>query len=186
MGPADGRWQVARRSRRLAAVVVSASIGALAGTALEASAGGMETSGQIVRLRAADDKADSLLRIGIARSATFRQIAAEIERSDVVVYVQTRPMRLPGQLQFVAVRGGLRYLRVSVRTPAVDAVLVAWLGHELQHAVEIASAPEIVNEASLIQYYERVGSVYRSAGTMETSQAQLAWRRILDEVRYGR
>lgn len=177
---------MAPRRWRLTAVLASASIGALAAAAPEASARGTENTSRIVRLRAADDTAASLLRIGIARSATFRQIAAELERSDVVVYVQARPMRLPGQLQFVAARGGLRYVRVSVRTPAVDAVLVAWLGHELYHALEIASAPEVVDEASLIQYYERIGSVYRSAAVIETGRAQLAWRRILDEVRGGR
>lgn len=94
-------------------------------------------------------------------------------------------MSLPGQLQFAAVASGLRYLRVSVRLPGRDAELVAWLGHELQHAVELASAPEVIDQDSLIRYYERIG-MRRSAGAVETLAAQQAWRRILDEVKFGR
>jgi len=57
-------------------------------------------------------------------------------------------MSLPGQLQLAAVASGSRYLRVSVRLPGRDADLVAWLGHELQHAVKLSGAPEVVDQGS--------------------------------------
>ena len=137
------------------------------------------------RVRAGDPKAAALLSLGVTASPTFRLIVETLEHSDLVVYVQTRPMTLPGQLQLAAVASGSRYVRVSVRVPARDSDLVAWLGHELQHAVELAGAPEVVDQDSLMRYYERIG-MRRSAAAAETVAAQQAWKKILDEVKFGR
>jgi len=136
-------------------------------------------------VRARDRKAAALLGLGVTASPTFRLLLDTLEHSDLIVYVETRPMSLPGQLQLAAVVSGSRYLRVSVRLPGRDADLVAWLGHELQHAVELASAPEVVDQDSLLRHYERIG-MRRSADAVETVAAQQAWRRILDEVKFGR
>lgn len=136
-------------------------------------------------VRAGDPRAAALLTLGVTASPTFRLLVETLEHSDLIVHVQTRPMSLPGQLQFAAVASGFRYLRVSVRVPGRDAELVAWLGHELQHAVEVSGAPEVVDQDSLIRHYERIG-MRRSAGAVETLAAQQAWRRILDEVKFGR
>ena len=137
-------------------------------------------------VRAGDQKAAALLTLGVTASPTFRLLVDTLEHSDLIVYVQTRPLSIPGQLQLAAVASGFRYLRVSVRVPARDSDLVAWLGHELQHAVELAGAPEVVDQDSLIRYYQRIGSVRRATGTLETAQAQATWRKILDEVKFGR
>ncbi len=143
-----------------------------------------EVSGSHVR--ACDRKAAALLKLGVTASPTFRLLLGTLEHSDLIVYVETRPMSLPGQLQLAAVASGARYLRVSVRLPGRDADLVAWLGHELQHAVELAGAPEVVDQDTLTQYYQRIGSARRATNTLETGKAQETWRKILDEVKFGR
>ncbi len=137
-------------------------------------------------VRAGDQKAAALLRLGVTASPTFRLLLDTLEHSDLIVYVETGPMSLPGQLQLAAVASGCRYVRVSVRVPARDWDLIAWLGHELQHAVELAGAPEVVDQGSLTRFYERIGSARRATDTLETGKAQETWRKILDEVKFGR
>ena len=135
------------------------------------------------RLRSADREAAALLETGWVRSATFRDLVAAIERSDLIVYVETRPENLPGQLQFVAATPSCRFVRVSIRTPGLPRERVAWLAHELCHAVEIAIAPEIRDQATLRKYYERVGAAGRYSDHAESSVAQAAGLQVRLEMR---
>ena len=135
------------------------------------------------RLRAADTTAAALLRAGMARSATFRAIVETLEGSDLIIYIEARPIRLPGQLQFLAASPGCRHVRVSVRTPGLDTELVAWLGHELWHAVELAEAPDVRNQAGLLRLYQRIGMAGASGTTAETAKAQEVWTTVLYEAR---
>jgi hypothetical protein len=135
------------------------------------------------RIRAGDASAASLLRSGMARSATFRAIVEVLERSDLIVYIETRPARLPGQLQLLNASPACRHVRVSVRTPGLDTELVAWLGHELWHAVELAGAPEVRDQAGLLRFYERIGMTGTSGTTAETAKAQEVWTTVLYEAR---
>ena len=146
------------------------------------------TPGATSRLRASDQKAAALLHAGSARSATFRLLVETIDQSDLVVYVETRPLTLPGQLQFMSATPGGRYVRVSVRPMGLDNDLVPWLAHELWHAVEIAGAPEVRDRATLLRFYERIGGGFRAGATveMETVRAQETQATVLDELRGSR
>jgi hypothetical protein len=135
------------------------------------------------RIRAGDASAAFLFRSGMARSATFRAIVDAIERSDLIVYIETRPIRLPGQLQLLAASPGCRHVRVSVRTPGLDTELVAWLGHELWHVVELAAAPDVRTQAGLFRLYQRIGTAVASGSTAETAKAQEVWTTVLYEAR---
>lgn len=153
-----------------------------------ASAQSGSASGTQGRIRTVDDKAAALLRAGIGRSATFRQLVDAVEHSDLVLYVEARQLTLPAQLQFVSATPGGRYLRVSVRVLGLDDDLVPWLAHELWHAVEIARAPEVRDRPSLLRFYEKIGGGFRSGGSieMETVQAQETQERVLRELRTSR
>ena len=135
------------------------------------------------RLRAADPTAAALLRGGLARSATFRAIVETLEGSDLIIYIEARPIRLPGQLQLLAATPGCRHVRISVRVPGVDTELIAWLGHELWHAVELAGAPNVRDQASLLGLYRRIGMAGASGTTAETAKAQEVWTTVLYEAR---
>jgi hypothetical protein len=134
-------------------------------------------------VRGADRKGTALVAAGIASSATFRAIIDALDRSDVIVYVETGPIRLPGQLQFLAATSVCRHVRVSVRIPCLDTDGVAWLAHELWHAVEISRAPEVRDQDSLRRLYERIGSVGRAGASVESGDAQDVWTKVLYEVR---
>ena len=169
-------------SRRLGCVLLAAALGAH-----EVFAQDAVVPSATSRLRALDEKSAALLQAGNARSAAFRRLTQVIERSDLVVYVQTHQLNLPGQLQFVSATPGGRYLRVSVRVPGLDNDLLPWLAHELWHAVEIAGAPEIKDGVSLVRYYERLHGGFRAGGTakmvrMETVQAQKIRTMVFSEL----
>jgi hypothetical protein len=76
-------------------------------------------------------------------------------------------------------------VRVSVREMRVDNDLLPWLAHELWHATEIAGAPEIRDQASLLKFYERGGGGFQAAGgvQMETVRAQETQEVVLRELR---
>jgi hypothetical protein len=105
------------------------------------------------RLRAEIDE-------GLARSSLFRDLVARLDASDVIVYVESEcamSPRLFARLTFMASGGGRRYVNVRVSCALTDSEQIAALGHELRHAVEIADAPAIINDASLAAEYARIG-----------------------------
>ncbi len=156
---------------------------ASAGNSLEDQAGHVPHPG-VVRVRGADERARSLLQEGASRSETFRGLLEAIDRSDLVVYVQTGSLDRPGALLFVCASEGVRFLRIVVRAAGrPDDEVIAWLGHELQHAVEIATAPDVRDDDGVRRLYGRIGFTSRS--TCETEAAEQVWARVIAEVRYG-
>ena len=97
---------------------------------------------------------------GIEGSPLFRDLVAQLEASDVIVYVESDPLmpeRLQGRLTFVSSVGGRRYVKVGIACGLRGAQQIAILGHELRHAVEIARAVSVVDQPSLAAEYRRIG-----------------------------
>ena len=111
-------------------------------------------------VRSQDRSVRQLLKRGFTSSPTFRSLMARLEQSDVIVYVEEVP-RLPGGLEgrmmILPNPHGQRYVRIqlAMRGSPVDAVAV--LGHELQHALEVAQEPWVSDHASLAALYQRIG-----------------------------
>src|SRR5262245_2800241 len=83
---------------------------------------------------------------GARVSQTFRRPLDRLDASDLVVYVGYRSRlgaHLAGQTTFLTATAGVRYLRISIDPAVPGFQRIALLGHELQHAVEIAGAPEV-------------------------------------------
>jgi hypothetical protein len=119
-------------------------------------------------VRASEPAILALIDTGLSRSATLRSLIATLDESDVIVYIDVKVTRqgLGGYLahQIVA-RGGHRYLHVAVETKGAQDRLVALLAHELQHAVEVARAPEAVDTESLKQLFDRLAVRFGCGGT---------------------
>jgi predicted ATPase len=83
----------------------------------------------------------------------------------------------------MAAAGGLRYVVIRLQ-PKRRAAEIAMLAHELQHAVEIADTPSIVDEASLAREYARIGYRSRSAHGLafDTKAAVEIGRRVAEEL----
>jgi len=59
---------------------------------------------------------------------------------------------------------------------------MAMLGHELQHAIEVASAPEIRSQKTLEDYYRAHGVPGATESTYETDAAHRTEFRVREEV----
>jgi hypothetical protein len=141
------------------------------------------------RIRTADARMHALIDQGLRESVTFRALVERIRQSDVVVYVRCdgdRYSRVAGRLTFVSTAGGFRYVVVRLKPMQTAAEQIAMLAHELQHAVEIADAPAIVDSASLAREYLRIGHVNRWSETpgiaFDTDAAVEAGRQVLGEL----
>jgi len=129
----------------------------------------------------------TLVNEGKARSETFRQLVTTLDGSDVIVYLEPKMTRhmLGGYLfHDVAGRGGWRYLRIAVDFQGARNRVIALLAHELQHAVEVAQAPEAHNAESLETMFSRL-AIGGCGGTTcyETQAAQEVEYAVGDELR---
>ncbi len=175
----DARTGTARRRAAwVVGLLLAAGVGARPAYGQDAGQASAST-----RVRATDRKATTLLEEGVRSSATFREIVGQLEKSDLLVWVGTQPIKLPGQMQFLAATPTCRHVRVTVRVPGLDNEELAWLAHELWHAVEVAGASDVKDQASLQRLYERIGDGGRFTGVVESTKAQEVWTKVLYEVR---
>jgi hypothetical protein len=129
------------------------------------------------RVRPWDDRMSQLLGLGLERSAILRRLVLQIEAGNVFVYLQLDPRidkRLAGKLTFVGNTEKFRYVRVVINPELPAAVIIATIGHELQHVVEVVENPLVRDNRSLVSLYMRIGKANRVTGQpgWETDEAQ--------------
>jgi hypothetical protein len=131
---------------------------------------------------------EQLLAEAMRRSATVRSLVEQLDRSDLVVYVQTRPFKsrlTTGHLIFVSAAAGRRYVVVEIACGEPWNTQLATLGHELHHAVEIADAEWIQSSADMAVFYTYAGmsvGVEEGGESFETRGATEAGRRVAREL----
>jgi len=163
----------------------------LAATGLLLDAGPCAGADRLPCLRVTDRALASAVASGRERSATFRRLLQRIERSDLIVHLgrarEPFTRKLRGFTQFIAVTGGYRFVQVTISNTYVPSdELVALVGHELQHVVEVAEAPEVVDPESYHQLYRTIG--YPSCRTRrcyDTRAAVRTGQRVLEELTDG-
>jgi hypothetical protein len=97
---------------------------------------------------------------GARVSPTLRRLVDRLAASDVVVYLTFDRAPSPttaGHLSLIAAVGGRRYLRIAIDRRYLGCQRLAVLGHELQHAVEIADAPGATDQDSVASLYRTIG-----------------------------
>ena len=60
-------------------------------------------------------------------------------------------------MRFIARSATDRFVRIQLNADCSDQTLVALLGHELQHVVEVADHPEVQSPEDLRAFYRRTG-----------------------------
>jgi hypothetical protein len=140
---------------------------------------------KIPRVRPNDNPAIArLLDEGTTRSATFRRLVETIDATDGLVYVQEgrcgHNVRACLALS-VQVAGPNRILRIVVDTRRDHDELIAAIGHELQHAVEVLSDPHVRNDPTIYFFFDRIGPTARER--FETRAAIRAGTAVLAELR---
>lgn len=138
------------------------------------------------RVRSMDRTIARLLEVGVTRSPTFAQLVRALNATDVIVYVERThdlPKALAGRMIMLPMAAGQRYLRIQVRSDLSGRELIALIGHELQHALEIAEHPSVQDENAMLSLYQRIGHPSSAAAhTYDTAAAQTAGRQVRQEL----
>ena len=138
------------------------------------------------RVRPLDPWATESFERVIQRSALARELTGRLESSDLVVYIETltvMPPDLGATTRFMTSAGGYRYVRISLRRGMAATERATILGHELQHACELADSTATDQQGGR-RLYERLG--HRISGSeplFETREALQAGQRVGLEVR---
>lgn len=135
-------------------------------------------------LRGASDHETALIQDLLARSATARALASEIECRDVIVYVESTRTLSRGRAvtRFVTASNGVRYLRITLGPVPHRDDLAALLAHELQHVTEIARAPDVVDDAGVLRLYRAIGEERGAGNAFETAAAREVGAQVRAEL----
>ena len=143
------------------------------------------------RVRPLDPAVAALIARGAASSMTLRALINTIEHSDLIVHVEqvSRPGHgLAAATRFVTRAGGHRYVRVTLYGMWSLNQTIALIGHELQHAVEVATAGWVVDQATCLELFHAIG--HRTCGAQrervcyETDAAVQAGARVWDDLHH--
>ena len=135
-------------------------------------------------LRRDDRRVAALLQEAPLRSPTLARLLAAIEQSDVLVWVELQepiPNR-SGQLTMISASHGYRYLLVSLDSRNMGDQRIAWLGHELMHALEVAGAAEVQDAGSMRRFFARIACAGSAGVGFETTAAIEAGDTVRTEV----
>jgi hypothetical protein len=125
----------------------------------------LQAPGRGPRVRPHDRLSATVLLEGINRSATVRLLVDRLEALNVIVYIEMQHgirNSLAGRMVWMTATQFARFVRISLNPELSSDLLIAALGHELQHALEVAMSPSIVDEPSLELYYRKNGMSMRS------------------------
>jgi hypothetical protein len=129
-----------------------------------------------------------LLTRGAVQSPTFRRLIAAINETDGIVYVENGHCGhgVHNCLLFsITSAGGFRYLRIFIDTnrfdhPERSNELVASMGHELRHAFEVLTEPNVRSTIDMLSLYANQAGAQN--GHFETDAAVRTGDRVLNEL----
>ncbi len=154
----------------------------LAATGSPVAAANMDDTA-MPRVRSTSPAITALMAQASVQSQTFRELVETINDSDGIVYVEEGVCRFGVRacLAGVTTAGNNRMLWVFVDRNQVDWELMASIGHELQHTIEVLSEPAVTNSAAMYMLYSRIG--WRGMGrAFETQSAIEAGTAVRGEV----
>lgn len=179
--PAHGiaRTSLSRRCRR----VLQSAILAACACAMSAPAAASQPP-EMARVRDnGEPSVAALIREATARSATFRHLVETIDASDGIVYVQTGRGRCGVRAYLaltVTMAGPNRVLRVVVDPRRERNELMAAIGHELRHAIEVLGDRAVTNDHAIYFFYHREGRTGKER--FETRAAKQAGDDVFREL----
>jgi hypothetical protein len=158
-------------------------LGAMLMTILTISEQMVNAQDESPRVRPEGDGIRALIDRGMEQSATFRNLNTTLGSSNVVVYVRFAPCSagVPACLLWASAEGGVRRLLIKIdRFGGSPDEQTALLAHELQHANEVASDPEISDAISFQNSFASRG--WKHAAGFETEVAGKVSNRVAAEL----
>jgi hypothetical protein len=143
--------------------------------------------GAIPGVRGASRDAVHLLEELVARSGTARDLVEQLGRSDLVIFIRYewfQALTLRGRIGFLTSNARTRLVAIEVSSRQTRLAQLSSLGHELQHAAEIAGAASVHDARTLAALYTSIGepSGYPGAETYETAAAIAVGDRVRQEL----
>lgn len=135
-------------------------------------------------VRATDARIQRLIEEAARRSATFAQLYAHLQNTDIILFVEpTRALRpdLRGRLVFLSATPLVRYLRAEIRADLARTDMISTIAHEMQHALEIGTAGLVRDQAAMMVLYRHIGLESREHA-FETEKAQAVARQVRREL----
>jgi hypothetical protein len=111
------------------------------------------------RVRGVSSRIVAIVNDAIPRSKTFRALVDQINRTDGMVYVAEGDCGSGVRaclLLTMTLMGPHRLLRILVDPRATDRDLMASIGHELQHALEVLDHRWVRNSSAMILLYKKI------------------------------
>jgi len=112
------------------------------------------------RLRVESPWIANLVRDGVSRSATLRQLVAAIERTDGLVYLSEgscMPRVKACLLMQLDQAGPNRMLRIHMAPGRPDDEAIIAVGHELRHTMEVLGDIHVRTTRDMFILYQRIG-----------------------------
>lgn len=136
------------------------------------------------RVRSNNPAIAALMSQAGEQSETFRGLIETINASDGIVYVEEGTCGHGVRACFVTVTtaGANRMLWVKVDTRKANLDLMASIGHELRHTIEVLGERTVTSSASMYMFYSRVG-LYGTPSSFETTAAIDAGNAVGSEIR---
>ena len=145
-------------------------------------------------VRVTDPVVQAALTNGLQQSEVIRRLVALIDASDLIVYLSRGdcPGRAVACLRMGGAGANVRYVHINFRRSIGPGAATGWhkgdlsetIAHELQHAVEIASWPGVVDGETLRIAY--IGHGDRELTHLDSDAALRAGIARRDELRRRR
>lgn len=166
---------------RLAQVLVLGTLFTALGTGVAAQEAPVTL---VPHVRGGDSLARETLEEATAASPTVARLVTELQSSDLIVTVVCGavPTGINGYARMMRAAGGFRHVRVVLRMPNDRRELMRVLGHELQHAVEMAGMPDVCDDESQAMAFRRVGVSMARDGYFETDAAVRTGKQVGREL----
>ena len=144
---------------------------------------------RFTRVRSSVGEISDLIADGYRRSVTFHALVERLQASNVIVSIQPAACA-GGRIRscLAGVKGSDLERHIWIKVDPQHTIknrLIATMAHELQHAVEIAEHPEIVDAASALRFYRTVSigpCGRRLSDECETTRALDTERQVVDEL----
>lgn len=136
----------------------------------------------------AETGAQVLMEELLANSVTARGLVERLNASDLLVYVRISRFadkKLSGRLGFLDSHDPGRRLLIEIAPVQPKRERLVALAHELEHALEIAELPDVVDPHTLSLHYERLAETTSRRGdpeTFETAAARYVGRTVRREL----
>jgi hypothetical protein len=154
----------------------------------DVAAGSQCHGGGSPAVRSRSPIASAALEYGLKYSPSLQALVDSLKHTDIVAYIDTNLGPLSdiwGHTSFISKAAHCRFVRVEITTHLNLGQAAALLGHELQHVYEIATHPEVVDDASLSAMYQQIGRRSRYENAYDSAEAIEMGTRVAAEIYAG-